>query len=279
MRRTELKAAMEAAVKAARLAGAAMKRNFHAVKRVNEEHLHDLKLELDVRCQRMIERSLRARFPEIALLGEEGVRGDAQAPARWVVDPIDGTVNFAYGIPHAAVSIALQTRTAAPVRSAHPDAAYETQVGVVYDPFCDELWTGLRGQSARLNGRPIRASTRRKLGEAVVSVGFAKDKDSIERMLPALGSLVHRVRKLRMMGSAALGLVYVASGRFDAYVEAGLRLWDIAAGGLILECAGGEFWHRATEGEHRYEIQANNGLLRRQLSVLHQGRRTDRLGA
>ena len=100
-----------------------------------------------------------------------------------------------------------------------------------------------------------------------MSVGFAKKAETIERMLPAMQHLLHRVRKVRIMGSAALSMVYVASGRFDAYVESGIRLWDIAAGGLILECAQGEFWRRPLPGDHAYEINANNGLLRRQLSA------------
>ena len=87
------------------------------------------------------------------------------------------------------------------------------------------------------------------------------------RPLPYFSKLVHRVRKIRMMGSAALGLTYVASGRFDAYIERGIRLWDIAAGGLILECAGGEFWHRAIPGDYAYRMVATNGLLRRRLRV------------
>jgi myo-inositol-1(or 4)-monophosphatase len=270
MKRTELGRALDAAVESARLAGALMRKNFRSPKRINEEDQHDIKLELDVRCQRLIERNLRRSFPDVAVLGEEGCVGAADASARWVVDPIDGTVNFTYGIPHAAVSIALQSRVAGPARrpstrSEHPDAAYETQVGVVYDPFCEELWTTVRGEAARLNGRPIRVSTRRRLAEAVVSVGFAKQAETIQQMLPRLEYLVHRVRKIRIMGSAALGMVYVASGRFDAYLEGGIRLWDIAAGGLILESAGGEFWHRPIAGEHAFEVNANNGLLRRQL--------------
>ena len=102
----------------------------------------------------------------------------------------------------------------------------------------------MRGQAARLNGKIIRVSQRRKLREAIVSIGFTKTRESLEATLPYFNNLVHRVRKIRMMGSAALGLTYVASGRFDAYIERGIRLWDIAAGGLIIECAGGEFWHK-----------------------------------
>src|SRR3954452_19362061 len=129
-----------------------MRRHLFDVKRANEVTQHDIKLELDVRSQKVIERTLRSAFPNVALLGEEGVAGKSDAEYRWVVDPIDGTVNFTYGIPHACVSIALQQHIASPSAAGYPDG-YQTLLGVVYDPFCDEMWTALRGQPARLNGR------------------------------------------------------------------------------------------------------------------------------
>src|ERR1051325_10173330 len=110
MTHTKLKRALASASDAARAAGKIMRENLHLVKTVNEETSHDIKLELDVRCQKLIERKLHAAFPKIALLGEEGEAGETEAEYRWVVDPIDGTVNFAHGIPHASVSIALQQR-------------------------------------------------------------------------------------------------------------------------------------------------------------------------
>jgi myo-inositol-1(or 4)-monophosphatase len=252
------------AVKAARAVGALMRRNLHATKRANEVTQHDIKLELDVRSQKLIEKTLRSAFPQTALLGEEGTCGDTQSDSRWVVDPIDGTVNFAYGIPHACVSIALQQHSAA--KCAYADG-YDTVVGVVYDPFSDELWTAIRGQPARLNGRVIHVSRRRNLDESIVSIGFAKSRESLEATLPYFNQLVFRVRKIRMMGAAALGIAYVATGRFDAYIERGIRLWDIAAGGLILECAGGEFWRHPIPGAHSYRMVATNGLLRKTLRV------------
>lgn len=257
---------MSEAVAAAKAAGALMTRNQFRPKRVNESLQHDIKLELDVRCQKLIERRLLRAFPGVAILGEEGVSGDPAAAWRWVIDPIDGTVNFTYGIPHACVSIALQRRLEGGKPPKHPDLAYETVAGVVHDPFTSETFTALRGGPARLNGRAIAVSKRSKLEEAVVSVGFAKSRESLEIMLPEFNRLVHRVRKIRIMGAAALAMVYVASGRFDAYIEGGIRLWDIAAGGLILECAGGEFWNQPVAGEHAYAIVASNGLLRRKLT-------------
>jgi myo-inositol-1(or 4)-monophosphatase len=184
------------------------------------------------------------------------------------VDPIDGTVNFAYGIPHACVSIALQQRARARSPGVYEDG-YETILGVVYDPFCGELWTAVRGEPARLNGRTIRVSARSRLSEAVLSIGFAKTRENLQASLPYFMELTHRVRKLRIMGSAALALTYTASGRFDAYIERGIRLWDIAAGGFIIERAGGEFWHEPIPGKYAYRMIASNGLLRRWLRIPH----------
>jgi myo-inositol-1(or 4)-monophosphatase len=257
------------AVSAARAAGQVMRANLLAVKKINESTQHDIKLALDVRCQKIIERILGRGFPDVAILGEEGVVGDSAAARRWVVDPIDGTVNFTYGIPHACVSIALQATQPSKVQGlkskGRAAAEFQTIAGVIYDPFCDELWTALRGGPARLNGRVVRASAKTRLDEAIVSIGFAKEEDTLARMLPTLNQLVHRVRKIRIMGSAALSLAYVASGRMDAYIEYGLRLWDIAAGGLIVESAGGRFWNEPVLDGTRYRILASNGRLHRQL--------------
>ncbi len=254
-----------------------MRQNLRALKKINAESSHDIKLELDVRCQRLIERKLHRAFPKIAFLGEEevsgprprraGRAGGAIAEFRWVVDPIDGTVNFASGIPHASVSIALQRRVSGAKFQASGKADYQTLVGVVYDPFQDELWTAIRGRAARLNGSVIHVSRRRDLAQCIVSIGFAKSRTSLERALPYFNWLARRVRKIRMLGSAALGLTYVATGRLDAYVERGVNLWDIAAGGLIIECAGGKFWHEPAGGGHRIRMIASNGLLHGRLPI------------
>ena len=249
---------LQCAVRAAHAAGKLMRDNFRSTKKIDSQTQHDIKLELDRRCQGVIERTLRRDFPAFAVLGEEGVSGDPKAEFRWVIDPIDGTVNFTYGIPHCCVSIALQQRTNS------NRGEYQTAVGVVYDPFCDELWTATRGGKALLNGRTISVSSRRKLSEAIVAIGFAKEGATLKTMLPRLNALLPRVRKMRMMGAAALSMVYVATGRHDAYLESGIRLWDLAAGGLILECAGGEFWHRHL-GDNVFQVLANNGKMRRQI--------------
>jgi myo-inositol-1(or 4)-monophosphatase len=252
--------ALATAARAARAAGALMRKNWRSPKLVKAATQYDIKLDLDVRCQRVIEKTLRADFPHINMLAEEGDSGDVSLEYRWVVDPIDGTVNYAYGIPHAAVSIALQKRVG---------KTYETLLGVIYEPFTDEIWTATQTSPARLNGRVIHTAKRPKLAECIVTTGFAKSEASLNEMLPFFGQLARNVRKVRMLGSAALALTYVATGRLDAYIESRVNLWDIAAGALILERAGGEFWFEPFPGEpHVLRLIANNGHIRKKLQAL-----------
>ncbi|MCX8155735.1 MAG: inositol monophosphatase [Verrucomicrobiae bacterium] len=266
MTQMELKRALETAQETARAAGALMRRELGRAKEVKETHAHDIKLALDVECQKLIERRLHKVFPRIPVLGEEGRAGEDQGEARWVVDPIDGTVNFAHGIPHACVSIALQVKTAAPPKgvSVYPDG-YATMAGVVYDPFTEELWTADWKGPARLNGKVVRVSKRARLAEAVVATGFSKSPSVIRKTLRVLNRLSPRVRKVRIMGAAALSLAYVAGGRMDLYLEQGVRLWDIAAGGLLVERAGGRFEFRRQQGEHRYWMLGENGRVGEEL--------------
>jgi myo-inositol-1(or 4)-monophosphatase len=254
MKTIPLKSALITAVQAARAAGEIMHANWHLPKRVNSAEAHDIKLELDVRCQALIEKILAEAFPQIPVLGEEGITGDVTAEYRWVVDPIDGTVNYASGIPHAAVSIALQQQE-------------QSVVGVIYDPFTDELWTTVRGGPTRLNGKVVRVSRTDKIADAMIAFGFSKSQDNLEKCLPHLSRLSRRARKIRIMGSAALELVYVASGRLDAYVERRINLWDVAAGSLLVENAGGEFYTVPAPGKYRYAMCADNGKLRKKLQI------------
>ena len=272
-------AAQKTAIQAARAAGRLMYANWHRPKRVKLAEAHDIKLELDVRCQKLIEKILRTAFPQIPLLGEEGDSGDTNAECRWVVDPIDGTVNYYLGMPHAAVSIALQKRdvcralsygkkpgSSLPSRIIRP-TSHVPLLGVIYDPFTDELWTAVRGGPARLNGKRIHVSRRSHLEEAVIAMGFSKSSENLKKSLPLLIRLARRARKIRIMGSAALELAYVASGRLDAYIERTINLWDIAAGGLIVECAGGKFWAEPIKPGKKLRLVASNGLIHRLLPV------------
>ncbi len=249
--------ALAAAVKAARAAGKIMRKNWYLPKRVNSAEAHDIKLELDVRCQKLITKILLAAFPEISLLGEEGDSGDASSEYRWVVDPIDGTVNYFFGMPHAAVSIALQRGDG---------KFYKTVLGVIYDPFTDELWTATLGGKTKLNGRVVCCSNRSRVGDSLVAMGFSKSKENLAKSLPHLNRLARRAKKIRIMGSAALELAYVACGRLDVYVERTINLWDIAAGGLMVECSGGEMFLKELP-DGRLRMCADNGKLRKKLQL------------
>ena len=253
MKTVPLKSARAVAIKAARAAGKVMHANWHKPKRVNSAEAHDIKLELDVQCQALIEKILATAFPQIPVLGEEGTTGDVDAEYRWVIDPIDGTVKYLFGMPHAAVSIALQHRA-------------QSVVGVIYDPFTDEIWTTIKGAPTRLNGRIVRVSNRIKIEDCIIAMGFSKSQDNLEKSLPHMIRLSRRVTTLRLMGSAALELAYVASGRLDAYIERTINLWDVAAGSLLVENAGGEFYTLpAPPGKLR--MCADNGKLRQKLQI------------
>src|ERR1700731_1971996 len=152
---------LDAAVEAARAAGQLLRHNFQQPLRINSAEAQDIKLEIDVRCQELITESLLKKFPEHALYGEEGIVGDQESDHQWVVDPLDGTVNYFYGIPHFCVSIALRFKG-------------EIIVGVIYDPVRDEMWSAQKGEKPRLNGQHFRVSQRIELAEAVVSVGLSK---------------------------------------------------------------------------------------------------------
>ncbi len=240
---------LDHACRAAREAGALLRTNFETELDVDALHPHDIKLALDVESQRLIEGLLLAAFPGHAIYGEEGIAGDQGSETQWIVDPIDGTVNYFYGIPHFCVSIAMRR-------------AGELKLGAIYDPMMDELFAvDFEGPATR-NGKPIRPSDRTDPAEAVVTVGFSKSSASIDAGLARYQSIAHRVRKTRMMGSAALALAYIACGRLDAYVEESISLWDIAAGQLLLERGGGSVVLTPSAGHpDKSGIVASNGNL------------------
>lgn len=242
---------LDIAITAAKEAGAFLREHFENTESlvVNEASQHDIKLELDVRSQTLITERLLGAFPDHALYGEEGLAGNQESPWQWIVDPIDGTVNYFYGLPHYCVSIALR----------HEGV---TQLGVIYDPMTQELWTSERGQGAFLNGRKISVSDRAVLKEAVITVGFSKTAAAMKEGLGNFSELASQVRKVRIMGSAALGLAYIATGRLDAYIEGFISLWDIAAGVLLIEEAGGVVaLTNLDDSPDKFSIKASNGKL------------------
>ncbi len=240
---------LDTALVAARAAGELLRSHFGKPLEVNEFAAHDIKLDLDVRAQTLITEILLGAFPDHAIFGEEGIAGNQASEWQWIVDPIDGTVNYYYAIPHFCISIALRRGD-------------EIQVGVIYDPMRDEMWAVARGSAPTLNDQPIAVSPRTQLSDAVLSVGFSKTKTTIAAGIPLLEKYVMRARKCRLMGSAALDLAYVACGRLDAYIEQSVSIWDVAAGMLLVESAGGKFkmTPRADTPE-KISVVASNGRI------------------
>lgn len=218
------------ATEAAKQAGQLIKSQFGSDLTVNEMQRHDIKLEMDVRSQTLISDFILSRHPDHLVLGEEGnANVGGEGPVEWIVDPIDGTVNYYFGIPHFCVSIAARAR-----------GTEDLLLGVIYDPLLDELWQVADDGPATLNGKPIRVSERASMAEAVVTVGFSKSKESLDAGFARYQRIAYEVRKTRMLGSAALAMAYIACGRLDAYVEEQISLWDIAAGKKLIEAAGGK---------------------------------------
>jgi myo-inositol-1(or 4)-monophosphatase len=187
----------------------------------------ELVTEIDRRVERFLERELRGAFPEISIYAEEEIQEEEAAEGRWIVDPLDGTTNFVHGLPTFGVSIGLQ-------RAGRIDAA------VVYAPYVDELFFAERGRGAYFNSDRIRleVTDTSRLIEALLSTGFAYDRQRHPN-LAAWCRLSEQSRGLRRCGSAALDLCYVACGRYDGFWEAGLAAYDVAAGALLVEEAGG----------------------------------------
>lgn len=234
------------AVEAALQAGQLLRDNFEKPLEVDAMHAHDIKLELDRRTQRLIEDFILARHPDHAIYGEEGVRGGT-GDCEWIIDPLDGTVNYFYGIPHFATTIAVRCDG-------------KLLAGVTHDPMRHETWTVETGGPALLNGHPIAVSTRTKLQDCIVSMGVSKTLDTINTTLPVFASAIRQVKKMRMLGSAALDIAYVACGRLDAYIESTISLWDIAAGVLLVPAAGGTVdLQPHQDNPNRFRITAASG--------------------
>lgn len=221
----------------------------------------DIVTEADKEAEIFISREILRLYPEHHLVGEEGGGQGAAvetADYHWYVDPIDGTTNFAGGVPHFCVSLALT------------DANLKPIIAVIYEPNRDELYTAIKGEGAYLNGQPIKVTDAEKLIQSIVGSGFPYTKHTDpDNNTREWANFTERVRGIRRMGSAALDLAYVASGRFDAYWERGLKSWDAMAGILLVMEAGGTISdfedNNQMQWNERGRIVASNGHLHQQM--------------
>ena len=219
-----LTTAIEAVVRAGKL----QMEQFGHVFQIDKKGTIDLVTDVDVEIEHMFRALISERFPSHAVLGEElGGSSEVSPGYCWVFDPIDGTTNFAHGLPFFCSSLALEI-------------GGRGVVAAVYDPTRRELFTAERGQGAYLNGRPIKVSTARELIDAMLVTGFPYDvHQRVDELVGLFAEFVGRARAVRRLGSAALDLCYVAAGRLDGFWESDLKPWDIAGGALIVEEAGG----------------------------------------
>jgi myo-inositol-1(or 4)-monophosphatase len=217
------------AVEAALACGRIHRQYFRQDLEIHKKGRIDLVTAADLAAEKMFRQLVAARFPEHVVLGEEEAGGQPHGGAafHWIIDPVDGTTNFAHGLALFCVSIALLIDG-------------ELQVGVVYDPISEELFTAERGQGSRLNGRPLRVSRTTTLVDAMLCTGFPYTvREDRAKQLKPFAAFLGEAQALRRLGSAALDLAYVAAGRFDGFWEEHLHPWDLAAGALLVLEAGG----------------------------------------
>jgi myo-inositol-1(or 4)-monophosphatase len=216
------------AVEAARAAGELLRERFVAggERAVGSKSSPtDLVSEADLAAERAIRELLAARRPGDAILGEEGGETQVGEGLRWIVDPLDGTVNFLFGVPQWCVSVAVHDGEGG-------------LAGVVFDPLRDEIFTAERGGAAALDGAPVSGSACSELSSALVATGFGYESSVRSTQAAVVARVLPAVRDIRRMGSAALDLAWTAVGRYDAFYERGVQAWDIAAGSLLCERAG-----------------------------------------
>ncbi len=241
------------AIETARDAGRVLLEKFGRIEAVTKKGDINLVTEADLASEALIIERIRSHYPRHAILAEESgeaviTGGDGEH--KWVIDPLDGTTNYAHGYPCFCVNIALEHKG-------------EIVVGVTYDPTRDELFAAEKGGGATLNGKPIRVSATDELGNALLVTGFPYDIKHREEFARHLTELLLRSRGVRRDGSAAIDMAYVACGRFDGFWEEGLNPWDVAAGKLLIEEAGGvlSYYDGSRFSIYSPPIAASNGLI------------------
>jgi len=254
-----LKVAKDAALKA----GEMLRENFDEAREIHFKGEINLVTRFDSLSQKMIHAHLSSNFPEHDFLAEEGLSKEKGAEYRWLIDPLDGTTNFAHKFPVFCISIALEKKG-------------KIVLGVVYDPCRKEIFWAEEGKGAFLNGKKIRVSSVDDLDKSLVATGFPYDiRESELNNIDHFNNFAIRVQAIRRCGSAAMDLCYVACGRFDGFWELKLNPWDVAAGVLIVKEAGGRISDFQNQDYSIYGVEtlATNGLIHRQMvDILQMGK-------
>jgi len=241
---------LETAIRAARAAGRVLLEGSRGELKVDKMLRHDVKLEMDKKAEAVILGIIRERFPDHTILSEEIGRVGPESEYLWVVDPLDGTVNYSRRIPLWATSVALCR-------------GGKEIIGVIYDAVHDELYTAEKGKGAFLNGRPMRVSAR-TMEQAAIAYGYAANDSAIAEGLRAAERVTRAASKIRASGSAALHLGWVACGRVDGFYEYGLSYWDIAPGVVLIGEAGGRVDQRPRP-DGSIDFLCDNGVIHEEL--------------
>jgi myo-inositol-1(or 4)-monophosphatase len=253
---------LDFAIQIARQAGAILRYGVEQERQVQSKGYADVVTDIDKASEELLVGAINKRYPDHAIVAEEGSNSDGQSEYTWVIDPLDGTLNYLHGLPIYCVSVGV-------LRAGQPF------IGVVYDPTRDELYTAERGQGAYLNGRRLRVSATNELQRALLTTGFPYNRFSQnDNNLREFAHILLHVQDVRRPGSAALDLCYAAAGRSDGHWELGLKPWDVAAGALIVHEAGGRLsdwqgneWQIGTD-----RLLATNGLIHQEMLGLLSGR-------
>jgi len=246
---------LDAAIEIAREAGEVLMAHRGVAFELKGEH--DLVTAADRASEKLVIKRLQERFPDHGIFAEEGGRAALNAPLRWYIDPLDGTTNYAHGYPQWNVTLGLAQNS-------------EVIAGVVYDPLNKELFAAERGAGARLNGAPIHVSKAPDLNESLVSTGFPSRRRHQNVNIHFYYQLAMVTHGVRRSGSAAIDLAYTACGRIEAFWEFGLNPWDMAAGTLLVEEAGGQVSGMRDEALdlHGKYVLADNGLIHAEMVTL-----------
>lgn len=229
--------------------------------KVEKKGFNDLVSYVDKEAEKQLVAELKDFLPEAGFITEEGTETIRGERYNWVIDPLDGTTNFTHGLPDYCVSVALMEQN-------------EVVVGVVYEPNRDECFYAYKGGGAFLNGKPIQVSEAPELKDSLIATGFPYyNFDLMQQYLQVMGNFMMKSHGLRRIGSAAMDLVYVAAGRFEGFFEYNLKPWDVAAGVLIVQEAGGRVTRFADEGDYVFtgEIVASNGKVHTEIQDIIAG--------